>query len=428
MRRRNKIAMLAAVAGLGVACEQALVTDPAITHDRPPPAQGQTSRDVETKLEKVRSIAQGCSFSVATRDGKLRTVAVAVQRLPFELPRLVENGGRKVGGRVVELDAPISGTTASMHISCVVPASFGGADALDQRISISMNKPEWEAIFVRLDRARDLDPSSLRALTAELAQVKKEALEPAPNSAASISLSYSINGVGDLTPNYIMTAVVAPSDTFVWAVFWGFGSLTDYWTAVNEGTIGSSAQSAFTCDEVCAADVLGLTVIEGACDPNLPWCLIALNTQDTSFINHVDDYFVNIDQLPEGDLKRACSIMVSKFRSMRSYRQIYRGNPLVSNGQLGPHGGAYAPLQKGETPTIHIDGRYLDSAHVDGPNRHYWQIQVTRGLLHEAAHAKLYDHKEPPDIPGHYPEFPFLFVTQLDASGQATELGGCVPL
>lgn len=168
--------------------------------------------------------------------------------------------------------------------------------------------------------------------------------------------------------------------------------------------------------------------MEDACDPNLAWCLVPLRPQDSVLVYTADDYFVNIDQLPEGDLKRGCSIMVSKFRAMRANHQIFRGNPLVSDGAWGPHGGAYAPMQKGETPTFHIDQRYLDSAEVEGPNKHYWQIMVIRGFLHEAAHAKLlYDHKTPPDIPGYYPEFPFVYVNQQDASGQATELGGCVP-
>lgn len=101
MQTRGATALLIGLGLAVIACEQGLVTGPitpTTRHSREEASTGGVS-----KLEKVRSIAQGCSFSVATRDGNIRTVAVALQRLPFELPPLRERSGKKVGGKIIGL-------------------------------------------------------------------------------------------------------------------------------------------------------------------------------------------------------------------------------------------------------------------------------------------------------------------------------------
>jgi hypothetical protein len=160
------------------------------------------------------------------------------------------------------------------------------------------------------------------------------------------------------------------------------------------------------------------TIVEAACDPKLAGCLLPLQPQDSAFLTRVQQFFKDLNAIPDTTERRECSEMFNKLlqlvnmsfnRSMDDSTGIWRGASDVGNGDLGIHGGATNGVG---ISIVHLDGYEWDGIHqADSAQQQPRAVSI---LLHEAAHAAGHNHIEREGRDLNYSDFPYFKQVIID--------------
>jgi hypothetical protein len=236
-------------------------------------------------------------------------------------------------------------------------------------------------------------------------------------------------------PNTVHYAQVAMV-TYVYAMNLGTGDYGLQWRDTDLGgggqgpaTYTSLNTGAFVCDSACGNyDNPGSIprAIDNSCDPILypTTCLQPIQPQDSAFLMHgVDSLWADTTGMAD-TVKTMCQALINQFHHLRSVGHIYSGNNLVSDGTMGPHGGATIFISGYSDASTHVDQRFLDSTHVSN-NPPYSRALVASILVHEAAHSLKYEHGKLPDLPANVPQdqrnnwstWPFVITNYASPTG-----------